>query len=669
MPTPFVNFKSTYFLVGNHTDAGRTGKNNEDNYAVFEADQPPNQRNASPTPVYVAVVADGIGGSASGEVASQLAIDEFVTKFMQENDAGLHERLTAAIEQANRAIFVRALEEPALKSMGTTIVAAAVADDQLYVAHAGDSRAYLIRNGKIHLLTLDHSWAQEAIDAGYLTLEAAERHPNRNVIKRYVGPLDHVTVDHQIIDVEQSTGEVRLPQFRHFAPNNRLSILPGDTLLLCSDGLVDEITDAAILQIVLKYTPAQAARELVKAANAAGGRDNITVLLLQRPDSAPALINGSAASTVKTEFYAPTEPGQTTSLPPVRQRFGLPIAGLGILLVAVFVGIGFVFWKPGVPDPTPTVGAVVDGGINQTPPATTPIDSGVNGGALAVALAVTHTSTPTRSARSATVTPTVTLIVTPTLAVALATTSVTTPTATSATPTVAATPTNTGMPTGTPTHTLTPTITPTKPTRPTSTPAVLTDTPTATSTPSPTVTATPTKAATPTQTATLSATTPQQSASYPANVIALMQPAPNAQLGKEDTTFVFQWRPNQKSTVAAGNPNRYVELSVVAADGNTYGMTAAVAVADTGEGTIELPVQKAQWQTMMGTPWQLQAGKPYQWTVRLGTLKPGCSEDCFVEIAKLSELRSFTFVVSSSGESNDPPSPPAADKPAQPEEP
>jgi protein phosphatase len=262
----------------------------------------------------VALIADGIGGSVSGELASQMAVDTFVEHFREGINENIHDRLESAIHDTNRAIFTAGLEKPEIKGMGTTIVAAAIVDDYLYIAHAGDSRAYLIRNGQIYLLTLDHSWVQEAIDAGYLTVEKAERHPNRNVIKRFLGPNERVEVDHRIIDVENRTHDVRIPQYRRNAEDDRLQLLPGDTLLLCSDGLNDAIPDLEILHIVQRHRPQQAVKELIRAANAAGGPDNISVLLLQHPDrtarntAAPALPSTIPASESETVINIPIPP-------------------------------------------------------------------------------------------------------------------------------------------------------------------------------------------------------------------------------------------------------------------------------------------------------------------------------------------------------------------------
>src|SRR5688572_2738145 len=126
MPNPFVDVANAKFTIAHGTDPGRTGKNNEDNYAVFDSIQRINHEPDGLAPVQVALIADGIGGSVSGEIASQMTVDTFVEQFRQGVNLNIHERLDVAIHDANRAIFTAGLEQPELKGMGTTIVATAI---------------------------------------------------------------------------------------------------------------------------------------------------------------------------------------------------------------------------------------------------------------------------------------------------------------------------------------------------------------------------------------------------------------------------------------------------------------------------------------------------------------------------------------------------------------
>ncbi|MEZ4868481.1 MAG: protein phosphatase 2C domain-containing protein [Caldilineaceae bacterium] len=662
MQTPFVEFKSEQvFRVGHLTNEGRTGKNNEDNYAIFEAEQLAEEGGAKPTPVYVAVVADGIGGSVKGELASQQAIEHFVTKFKQERTAPIQERLEGAILQANREIFKLAQEDPTLKGMGTTVVAAAVVNELLHVAHAGDSRAYLVRQGRIHLLTLDHSWAQEAIDAEYLTLEEAEHHPNRNVIKRYVGPLDHVAVDHRIIDVENVTGDVRLPQFRQYAEQNQIKLQAGDTLLLSSDGLTDEISETAILQIVTKYAPPQAARELIKAANNAGGRDNITALLLQRPGGTGRLVaNGAPLATAnKTEQWNPIPPVAAPASEAATQPRKLPLMPLAALVLFIIGAFGL--WQmmgwfnsvaPGATQVTGGnngVAAVLT--VTETVPVA-PVAAGVNDvGPTATPTAnptATEPATPTLAMIVAVgITHTVTLTPTPTEIPALTETPTPLPTADG---TATVTPTIPPLQTSTTTVTPTPTITATSGTRaPTATLIESTATPTATDTGTPTPTQNPpTITMTPTA---LPSGNIQRIAGELLGSVELLSPKTNEELGKNDTTFVFQWRPNRKSTVEAGHAGALVELSVVKEGGVTLGMTDAIPLASMNASNVSIPIKRDLWQTMAGPPWNLQSSSAYAWTVRLAWIN---EQGKFEEIGKLAEPRPFIFVLDSDSEPDTP---------------
>ena len=277
----------TLFQIGHKTDAGRSGKNNEDDYGLFATRYP--QGGAS---VQVAVVADGIGGHAGGEWASYITVETMRAVMLDREDISVPQRLEEAIRQANSAIYRRSLEEPNLAGMGTTVVAAAILQKTLYVAHLGDSRAYLIRDGRAHRLTVDHSWAQEAVDAGRLSVEAAKVHPNRHVIKRFLGIDADIEVDHGMVALEEgngSNGEV-LAQAQRVS---QTPIQPGDAILLCSDGLTDVVSDKEIARVVSRRAPQDAAERLVDLANKAGGPDNITAVILKRESETQAAGGGS----------------------------------------------------------------------------------------------------------------------------------------------------------------------------------------------------------------------------------------------------------------------------------------------------------------------------------------------------------------------------------------
>jgi protein phosphatase len=231
------------------TDTGRQRRDNEDNAFVR-------------APLFV--VADGMGGAQAGEVASALAVEEFQQELPDEGSA--EERLSTRIREANRRIYERSRVEHEHAGMGTTLTAVYVADDDLAVAHVGDSRAYIFRDGTLTRLTQDHSLVEELLRQGKLTEEQAAEHPQRSIITRALG----IELD---VEVDTWTYPARA----------------GDVVLLCSDGLTSMIDEDRIAEI-LSHEPSldRAAERLITAANDAGGRDNITVVLFRLEDAGGA---------------------------------------------------------------------------------------------------------------------------------------------------------------------------------------------------------------------------------------------------------------------------------------------------------------------------------------------------------------------------------------------
>jgi PPM family protein phosphatase len=203
-------------------------------------------------------IADGMGGAQAGEVASRLA----AAVLQEANGAELSEaRIAELIQEANRRVFQRSNEDAATSGMGTTMTVALVDDpgESIVVGHVGDSRAYRVRGGELEQLTEDHSLVGELLRSGRLSAEEAEIHPQRSVITRAIGTEPDVDVDTFTIPAR-----------------------PGDLFLLCSDGLTDMIPDREILSLLDGDGDLDtAAQALVDAANAAGGEDNITVVLFQ----------------------------------------------------------------------------------------------------------------------------------------------------------------------------------------------------------------------------------------------------------------------------------------------------------------------------------------------------------------------------------------------------
>jgi len=226
---------------------GLVRKTNEDSSLVCEELQ-------------LLAVADGMGGHQAGEVASRLALDT-ISDYLFENkghiDANPAGVLREALEEANQKIFRQAQQEPDYHGMGTTITAALLPPGKMCLAHVGDSRAYLIRGGDIRLVTDDHSLVNELIKNGGITEDEASRHPHRNVLTRAIGSSAGVDVD----IYEETT-------------------LPGDILLLCTDGLSNLLNPDEIREMVAAAPSLDGgAGNLVDQALARGGSDNITVVL------------------------------------------------------------------------------------------------------------------------------------------------------------------------------------------------------------------------------------------------------------------------------------------------------------------------------------------------------------------------------------------------------
>jgi protein phosphatase len=230
-------------IVGSYaraSDTGRKRRRNEDSYVV----QPP-----------LFAVADGMGGAQAGEVASRLAAGALEEADAQ--DISAPERLASVIQEANRRVFERAASDPATSGMGTTMTVALVGEDGVTIGHVGDSRAYVVREGRLDQLTEDHSLVNELLKSGKLSREEAEVHPQRSVITRAVGTDPDVDVDTFVVDANE-----------------------GDIFLLCSDGLTDMVGDDDILETVERHRDDldRVTKALVSAANRGGGEDNITVI-------------------------------------------------------------------------------------------------------------------------------------------------------------------------------------------------------------------------------------------------------------------------------------------------------------------------------------------------------------------------------------------------------
>ena len=233
------------------TDVGRVRQENQDDYRAGEL----------PGGAVWALVCDGMGGAKGGREASQGAcnvIENFFQEQYAQCGAGQEEPfLKKALLYANRFVFQKAAHEEALAGMGTTAVCALVRSGNVYLCHAGDSRAYLSRDGKLTQLTHDHSYVQELVDCGTITEEEAEHHPQKNIITKALG------VDYRLE-----------PEF------TAAKLKREDRLLLCTDGLTNMVPVEEMEKLLAQGTFYDLPDRLIEAANAHGGSDNITALLL-----------------------------------------------------------------------------------------------------------------------------------------------------------------------------------------------------------------------------------------------------------------------------------------------------------------------------------------------------------------------------------------------------
>ncbi|MEE9216161.1 MAG: protein phosphatase 2C domain-containing protein [Anaerolineales bacterium] len=298
---------NSHLTVAALSHPGEIREINEDRFSVTfytrESD------NASVT---LAIVADGIGGHQAGEVASQIAVDQISGDIAKASGNDPVVELSAAIITAGRLISKSAARDEALQGMGSTIATAMVVEQHLFIVSVGDSRIYLIRSGEIQQISIDHTWVQEAIKHGILTPEEARNHPNAHVLHRHLGGEGDPIPDSRLRLSDDESDEAS-------QANQGMSLAPHDQILLCSDGLTDLVEDDEILEVVSAHSPEEAAGALVDMARARGGHDNITMVIVEVPDT-----NATGSSS--------------------RLRSGLRLAAAGIaLLLLVAIGLGLTY--------------------------------------------------------------------------------------------------------------------------------------------------------------------------------------------------------------------------------------------------------------------------------------------------------------------------------------
>lgn len=239
-------------LVGACTDVGMVRTENQDAYGHFDGNGSagPDER--------LFILADGMGGHLDGREASRLAVEAVHHSYFESRDGSVGQRLLSALEAANNVIVRRSQDRDGVDRMGTTCTALVLRGDEAYVAHVGDSRAYLISSDEMLQLTRDHTMVEEMRRQGLLTEAEARDHPRRHALTRALGIERVVQVD--LLDP--------------------LHVESGQWFLLCSDGLAS-VNEEEIRHVVTSLQPQPACEELVRMANERGGHDNVTVLLIQ----------------------------------------------------------------------------------------------------------------------------------------------------------------------------------------------------------------------------------------------------------------------------------------------------------------------------------------------------------------------------------------------------
>lgn len=300
-------------LLGGMTDKGPVREANEDAFALPVAGDPTQLG-------MLVIVADGVGGQEHGALASSTAVATLRPTFYDARRAGqsVPDALREAVQAANRAVYDLAQEKGAQR-MGCTLVAAVQDQDQLYAAHIGDARLYLLRGTRLNQLTRDDTWVQQQVDAGIITPEQAAKHELRNVVTRVMGNEPELEAN-------------------YLGPETLRS---GDRLLLCSDGLYDVLTSEKMASILSRFTPQNATEELVQAAVNAGASDNVTAVVLKVGALAEATLSGvaplvsaDAPEEQPTEMMPAVVPASPPS-PPPPQKKSRGSAWLVILLLVV----------------------------------------------------------------------------------------------------------------------------------------------------------------------------------------------------------------------------------------------------------------------------------------------------------------------------------------------
>ncbi len=300
--------KSDESIPAAMTDIGCERDINEDRYAVIES---PSGR--------AWVVCDGMGGVVGGELAAQLAIDTIRRALENGDYENSNEAIRVAIEEANRIIVLRR-QNPSFSSMGTTVIAAMFCEEEVTICHAGDSRAYVLTDGSLKQLSVDHTYVQDLVEKGELSPEEANDHPQAHVLTRCLGASPKLQLDFKklwIWPLAKSEQE--------------------DKLILCSDGLYSLINDQEIGEICAVTSPQEACVKLVELAKNRGGYDNITIAVLPlkgKLKEEELIIAKTRKKVRKSQIYKKEDLGMTFGK---KLLLFLLIFGLGAVITALMV--------------------------------------------------------------------------------------------------------------------------------------------------------------------------------------------------------------------------------------------------------------------------------------------------------------------------------------------
>jgi len=303
------------------THPGMSGKNNEDRYSVSAYRIEGKQQ----IPTLLAIVADGIGGHQAGEVAAEIAVERTSQAIAASDGSTPALTLRYAIQNASQAILAQSERDHQMGGMGATCSCVWIINDRLFIAYVGDSRIYLITENTIHQLSKDHTWVQDALDAGIIEPAEAQSHPNAHMIRRYLGSKKPAEPDTRLFLLKGESDEKA-------EANQGIRLLPGDQIILCSDGLTDLVSDEEIQDTLSAENIELGLERLVNLANQRGGHDNITIVALKMPD------NDSLTSIADTIQVSTSKKKKTK-----RQRRGFYLVLFILALITLFSLVGFFY--------------------------------------------------------------------------------------------------------------------------------------------------------------------------------------------------------------------------------------------------------------------------------------------------------------------------------------